>query len=101
MTEKAFSEHQEYFPWKQILGFCLSIILTVLALLVTFFMSYSRETTIVVIVALASFQLLVQLIMFMHLNELEKSFQIAVVSYGATVAIIVVAGTIWIMESGM
>jgi heme/copper-type cytochrome/quinol oxidase subunit 4 len=39
--------------------------------------------------------------MFMHLNELEKAFQIAIVAYGLTVALIVVAGTIWIMETGM
>lgn len=101
MNEKVFNHHQEHFPWKQLLGFFVSIILTVLALFMTFFMSYSREVTIVAIVALAAIQLIVQLTMFMHLNELEKAFQIAIVAYGLTVALIVVAGTIWIMETGM
>ncbi|UOR14135.1 cytochrome o ubiquinol oxidase subunit IV [Halobacillus amylolyticus] len=82
MRENIKFEEHHGFPWKQVIGFVLSIILTVAALWVVFSLSLTAKATIIVILALASAQLLVQLIMFMHLSEHEKAFQISALVYG-------------------
>lgn len=100
-NQTAHSNHHDGFPWSHVIGFVLSIVLTVIALWIALSLNLSATSTMVIIVVLAIFQVFVQLLMFMHLTEQEKAFQIFSIAFGFFVAIAVVAGSIWIMEYGL
>jgi cytochrome aa3-600 menaquinol oxidase subunit 4 len=89
------------FPWNHLIGFTLSIVLTVIALIIVLNLHLAPVTTMVIIVILAILQVFVQLFMFMHLTEQEKAFQITAIAFGFFVAIAVVAGSIWIVQNIM
>jgi len=89
------------FPWSHLIGFTLSIVLTIIALIIVLNLHLAAVTTMVIIVILAILQVFVQLFMFMHLTEQEKAFQITAIAFGFFVAIAVVAGSIWIVQSIM
>ena len=96
----AHSNNHHGFPWSHVIGFILSIVLTIIALWVALSLHLSATSTMVIIVVLAIFQAFVQLLMFMHLTEQEKAWQITAISFGFFIAIAVVAGSIWIIEYG-
>ncbi len=95
------NNHDHGFPWSHVIGFILSIVLTVVALWIALSLNLPATTTMVIIVGLAIFQAFVQLLMFMHLTEQEKAFQIFSIAFGFFVAIAVVAGSIWIIDFGL
>jgi cytochrome aa3 quinol oxidase subunit IV len=81
-----------------IIGYILSLILTVLAFVVMLYTSLPMSWKITILLVLAVMQLLVQLIYFMHITESEDGvYQVINVVYGIFVAVTVVAGSIWIM----
>ncbi|WP_270180530.1 cytochrome aa3 quinol oxidase subunit IV [Alkalihalobacillus sp. CinArs1] len=91
-----------HFPWSHVIGFALSIILTLFALWVGFESGLSNTMIIVVVVALALFQAAIQLLMFMHISESEDSkYQVGTILYSLFIAVAVVAGSIWVMSFGM
>ncbi len=93
---------ESHFPWTHVIGFALSIVLTLLALGVVFYTSLSSKTVIVIILVLAFLQALVQLFLFMHIRESKDgSLQTNTIMYSLTMAVIIVAGTIWVMSFGM
>jgi cytochrome aa3-600 menaquinol oxidase subunit 4 len=93
---------ESHFPWTHVIGFALSIALTLLALGVVFYTSLSSQTVIVIIIILAFLQAIVQLFLFMHIRESKDgSLQTSTIIYSALMAIIIVAGTIWVMSFGM
>ncbi|MFC4619961.1 cytochrome aa3 quinol oxidase subunit IV [Camelliibacillus cellulosilyticus] len=89
------------FPWKHVIGFFLSIVLTFAALFIVLSASLPTSMTIAAIVVLAIFQVLVQLMLFMHLNEHEGAFQITAIAFGFFVAFAIVVGSIWIVTLSM
>ncbi|WP_064092816.1 cytochrome aa3 quinol oxidase subunit IV [Rossellomorea aquimaris] len=90
------------FPWSHIVGFALSIVLTLIALWVALSSGFSTDTIIIIIVGLAIIQASIQLLMFMHIRESEDGkYQTATMLYAAFIAVAVVAGTIWVMSFGM
>ena len=89
------------FPWKHIIGFILSLVLTFAALFIVLSGALPTTMTLTAIVVLAIFQVLVQLLMFMHLNEHEGVFQTISMAFGFLIALAVVAGSIWVMSFGM
>jgi cytochrome aa3-600 menaquinol oxidase subunit IV len=89
------------FPWNHLIGFTLSIVLTVAALLIVLNLHLTVVVTMVCIVILAIFQVFVQLLMFMHLTEQEGAFQITSIAFGFFVAFAIVAGSIWIVQNLM
>lgn len=90
------------FPWSHVVGFGLSIVLTLLALWIGFYSGFSLTTIMVIVVGLALVQATIQLLMFMHITESEDStVQVGTILYAVFIAVAVVAGTIWVMSFGM
>ncbi len=89
----------ETFPWKHIIGYILSLILTAAAFWLVLGTNINGNFKIGIIMILAVFQMLVQLFMFMHLTERNHgpAFQSATLYYGLFIAILVIGGSIWIM----
>lgn len=86
------------FPWKQVIGLFVSLVLTFIALWVALGLSLPVTVTLTIIVALAFVQAFIQLFMFMHIIEgTEPLYQIIGICFGMFVTFAVVAGTLWIM----
>ncbi|WLR50778.1 cytochrome aa3 quinol oxidase subunit IV [Bacillus tianshenii] len=87
-----------HFPWKHVIGFALSIILTLIALWVALYTSLSIKVILTIIVLLAVVQASIQLFMFMHVNETDSgNIQSGMMYFSAFVAFAIVAGSIWVM----
>jgi len=81
-----------------IVGFVLSIVLTLLAFGAVAFHWFSFAITVAFIVILAVGQLFVQLVLFLHLNEDSKPYwNISAIVFAALIVFVVVAASIWIM----
>lgn len=82
-------------------GFILSLLLTVLAYYVVTQKLYTSLSQIFVIIAgLAIIQLFVQLVFFLHLGrESKPRWNVAVFVFAALVVLIIVFGSIWIMNN--
>ena len=82
-------------------GFVFSIILTLIAYYVVTAKLYSSNLQVVsIIISLAILQLFVQLIFFLHLGrESKPRWNVTVFVFAATVVLIVVFGSIWIMNN--
>ncbi|QSO46907.1 cytochrome aa3 quinol oxidase subunit IV [Alicyclobacillus mengziensis] len=93
------NHHHETFPWKHIIGYIISLVLTVLAFGAALKLHLPTRMTLTIIVVLAIFQMLVQLFMFMHLTERihGDTFQRIFIYTGVGFAAVVVVGTIWVM----
>lgn len=87
------------FPWKHIIGYALSLVLTVLAFWIALELHLSLAVTVSTIIVLAIFQMMVQLFMFMHLSERihGDTFQRLFIYVGIFFAAVVVTGSIWVM----
>lgn len=84
-----------------IIGFILSLILTLLAYVLVTQKLYSSTAQIIGIIAgLAVIQLMVQLIFFLHLGrESKPRWNVAVFMFAGLVVLIIVFGSIWIMNN--
>ncbi|WP_433748116.1 cytochrome o ubiquinol oxidase subunit IV [Falsibacillus pallidus] len=81
-----------------VIGFILSIVLTIIPLVLTLKHVISGTTLIVSIVGMAVLQLLVQLFFFMHIREGEKPrFNVWALILGLFIVFVIVAGSMWIM----
>ncbi|OPH57522.1 cytochrome o ubiquinol oxidase subunit IV [Paenibacillus ferrarius] len=81
-----------------ILGFALSIILTIIPLVVVMNHMLNRTGTLVLILIMAILQFCVQLLFFMHVKEGENAkWNIMALIFGLVILITIVAGSIWIM----
>jgi cytochrome aa3-600 menaquinol oxidase subunit IV len=89
------------FPWNHVIGFFLSIALTVFAVLMAFYTDFSKSTVMIIIGTLAVLQAAIQLFMFMHITE-GKSGVINLINmaYSIFLAVVIVAGSIWILTTG-
>ncbi len=96
------AKNSKGFPVTHVIGFVMSLVLTFAALGVALKSALPIKTIIWVIGTLAVVQAGLQLYMFMHMNEGEdgKSQTINVL-YGFFIAIVTVAGSIWVMSFGM
>ncbi|MBB6283002.1 cytochrome aa3 quinol oxidase subunit IV [Geobacillus subterraneus] len=93
------NSHRESFPWKHIIGFLLSLVLTFAALWVALSSGLPLKAVIVVIVLFAVIQASLQLFMFMHVNESDSGrMQTFNMVYSFFIAVVVVAGSIWVMQ---
>ncbi|WP_027408094.1 cytochrome aa3 quinol oxidase subunit IV [Anoxybacteroides tepidamans] len=92
------NHHHETFPWKHIVGFILSLVLTFAALWIAFSSGLATKAILVGIVVLAVLQAVLQLFMFMHVTESDSGkIQTINMAYSFFIAIVVVAGSIWTM----
>ncbi|KGX83450.1 cytochrome aa3 quinol oxidase subunit IV [Pontibacillus marinus] len=89
------------FPWNHVLGFIFSIVLTLLAVWAALYSSLSITAIVWTIVTLALLQAAVQLFMFMHIGEGEGKAQKGTIYFSAFIAVVIVAGSIWVMNAMM
>ncbi|OAT71779.1 cytochrome aa3 quinol oxidase subunit IV [Parageobacillus thermoglucosidasius] len=93
------NHHHETFPWKHVVGFILSLLLTFAALWVALSSGLSTAAVIGIIVILAVIQASLQLFMFMHMTESDSGkIQTINMAYSFFIAIVVVVGSIWTMS---
>lgn len=101
VVETNESFHVETFPWKHIIGFILSLILTGATLWLALGHHMSGGALTFTIIFLAVIQIAIQLFMFMHLTETDGSrAHMWTILLGFFFTFIVVAGSIWIMTFG-
>lgn len=94
-------ENHKGFPMTQVFGFVLSLGLTFAALFVAIKTSLSFNVIMWIIGTLAVIQAGLQLFMFMHLKDGEdRKAQTINVIYGVFIAVVTVAGSIWVMSFG-
>jgi cytochrome o ubiquinol oxidase subunit IV len=81
-----------------IIGFALSIVLTIIPLVMILNHTLSRGLLTASILGMAVLQFLVQLFFFMHIKDGEKPrYNVMALVLGAVFVITIVAGSIWIM----
>ncbi|MCS7464867.1 cytochrome o ubiquinol oxidase subunit IV [Paenibacillus doosanensis] len=81
-----------------VIGFILSIVLTIIPLVVIMNHMFSETARIAVILIMAILQFAVQLAFFMHLKEGENArWNIMALVLGLIILLTIVAGSIWIM----
>lgn len=81
-----------------VIGFVLSIVLTIIPLFVILNHMFSENVRIFIILLMAVLQFAVQLAFFMHLKEGENArWNIMALVLGLIILLTIVAGSIWIM----
>ncbi|GAA4836406.1 cytochrome o ubiquinol oxidase subunit IV [Paenibacillus vulneris] len=81
-----------------VIGFILSIVLTIIPLVVILNHMFSEGARIVIILIMAILQFAVQLVFFMHLKEGENArWNMMALALGLVILLTIVAGSIWIM----
>ncbi|UKS29105.1 cytochrome o ubiquinol oxidase subunit IV [Paenibacillus sp. HWE-109] len=81
-----------------IIGFALSIILTIIPLVVVMNHMLNKTGTLLVILVMAVLQFGVQLLFFMHVREGENArWNIMALIFGLIILVTIVGGSIWIM----
>lgn len=102
MAGKGYAqEHHDGFPWKLVIGFILSIVITLITVWVAFSSGFSNTAILTVMLILAFLQAGMQLVLFMHLREGEGAVQVGNMVYAFFIAIVIVAGSVWVMSFGM
>ncbi|MFX3634659.1 MAG: cytochrome o ubiquinol oxidase subunit IV [Candidatus Pristimantibacillus sp.] len=82
-----------------VIGFVLSIILTILPLVVVMNDMMNRTATITFILVMAVLQFVVQLFFFMHIREDGKPrYNVMALVFGLVILLTIVIGSIWIMK---
>jgi cytochrome aa3-600 menaquinol oxidase subunit 4 len=88
---------KELFPFKQVMGFVASLVLTAVALLV-YFTNMSFAVGMTVLLLTAFIQAGLQLVVFMHAGETnDKKSIYANVYYGLLIALVTIFGTLMAM----
>lgn len=81
-----------------VIGFLLSIVLTIIPLVLVMNDMLSKKATTVIILVMAVLQFAVQLIFFMHLREEQKPrYNLMALIFGLVILLTIVAGSVWIM----
>ncbi|KAF1677863.1 cytochrome aa3 quinol oxidase subunit IV [Bacillus mexicanus] len=94
------SAEHSHFPWKHVVGFALSIVLTLLALWIAVYTELSPSAKLWIIFGFAFIQAALQLLMFMHMRESENgTIQVGNTLFGFFGAIVIVLGSIWIFAA--
>lgn len=89
------------FPILHVVGFLLSLLLTFGAAITALKTSLSFDAIMWIIGTMAVIQAALQLFMFMHVKEGEDgTSQVINTVYLIFVALVIVAGTIWVMSFG-
>ncbi|WDL96284.1 cytochrome o ubiquinol oxidase subunit IV [Alicyclobacillus sp. ALC3] len=94
-------KHAAGFPWHHVIGFALSIILTLLALWMVQTHIARASGLLALILVVAALQIGIQLFFFMHVTESPgPKYHVIALSLGIIFTFAVVAGSVWIMTFG-
>ncbi|BEM81013.1 cytochrome o ubiquinol oxidase subunit IV [Serratia marcescens] len=81
-----------------LIGFILSIILTVIPFAMVMYGTASHSTILAVVVGMAVIQVIVHLVYFLHMNtSSEERWNLVALLFTAMIIGIVVVGSLWIM----
>lgn len=81
-----------------VIGFILSIVLTIIPLVLVMNNMLDKTTTVIWILVMAVLQFIVQLFFFMHVREGEKPrYNVQTLVLGLVIVFTIIAGSIWIM----
>lgn len=81
-----------------VIGFILSIVLTIIPLVLVMNNMLSKTALMVTIMVMAILQFVIQLFFFMHVREGEKPrYNVQTLILGLVIVFTIVAGSIWIM----
>lgn len=95
------SNHTKSFPLSHVIGFFMSLVLTFGAAWVALQSELSMKAVMWVIGSLAVIQAVIQLFMFMHMREgNDKLTNTINIVYAFFIAVVIIAGSIWVMSSG-
>lgn len=91
--------HEQHGSLKSyVVGFILSIVLTIIPLVVVLNDMMGKTGTMAVILGTAALQFVVQLFFFMHIRETEKPrWNVMALIFGLLMMLTIVIGSIWIM----
>lgn len=93
--------HSKGFPISHVVGFFMSLALTFGAAWIALQSSLSMKAVMWIIGTLAVVQAGIQLYMFMHMNEGDDKVTNNInILYSVFIAVVIVAGSIWVMTSG-
>ncbi len=94
------NQHQHHGSAKSyVIGFVLSIVLTIIPLVLVLNHMMSKTGAIVVSMIMAVLQFVVQLYFFMHIKEGEKPrWNAMALILGVVVVITIVGGSVWVMS---
>lgn len=82
-----------------VVGLILSLVLTVIPFTAVMSGAFNTGTTVIIVVAMAVAQILVQLIMFMHMNtKSDEGWNLTSFVFTITILALVVGGSLWIMH---
>lgn len=96
------NKSEKGFPVSHVLGFLMSLVLTFATVAIALKTSLSFQSILWIIGTLAVIQAGLQLYMFMHMNEGEDGKSVVInVLYGFFIAVVTIAGSIWVMWHGM
>lgn len=85
-----------------VIGFVLSIVLTIIPLVVVLNDMMGKTATLVVILIAAVLQFVIQLFFFMHLREeKEPRWNVMALILGFIIVITIIVGSIWIMGNNV
>jgi cytochrome o ubiquinol oxidase operon protein cyoD len=92
-------EHESHGSLKSyVIGFVLSIVLTILPIVVVMNDMMDKTPTIIFILIMAILQFVIQLFFFMHLREDKKPrYNVMALIFGLVILVTIIAGSIWIM----
>ncbi|MUT67901.1 cytochrome o ubiquinol oxidase subunit IV [Paenibacillus sp. NEAU-GSW1] len=98
-AHNSHDSHESHGSMKSyVIGFLLSIVLTILPLVVVMNDMMSRTATVVFILIMAALQFIVQLFFFMHIREDKKPhYNVISLIFGLVILVTIVGGSIWIM----
>lgn len=86
------------FPWSHVIGYILSLVLTIIALVAGLNHMASLVALMTIILVLAAIQILVQLFFFMHITEKHgPRYNVITLIVAFTFTFAIIGGSIWIM----
>lgn len=81
-----------------VIGFILSIVLTIIPLVLVMNPILSKTATVISILVMGVLQFVVQLFFFMHIREGEKPrYNVQTLILGLVIVVTIIAGSLWIM----
>ena len=100
MSGHANDHHSHGSVKSYVIGLILSIVLTIVAFGMVMTGAFSTLTTVIVIVGAAVLQLLVQLIMFLHMNtKADEGWNLMSFVFTVKILVLVIGGSLWIMQN--
>ncbi|WP_136247803.1 cytochrome o ubiquinol oxidase subunit IV [Halomonas borealis] len=94
------AEHSHGSVKSYVIGLILSIVLTIIPFGVVMTGSFSTAVTLLIIVATAVAQVLVQLILFMHMStKTDEGWNVTSFVFTVAILVLVIGGSLWIMHN--